>query len=56
MKDNTTIKSNRYRFIYDSYDDNIIYTTTNNIVIRYYERKNRNRTDKIILEININSC
>ena len=28
MKDNATIKSNKYRFIYDSYDNNIICTTT----------------------------
>ena len=50
MKDNATIKSNKYRFIYDSYDNNIIYTTTNNIVIKYYERKKRNRIDKVIQE------
>ena len=34
MKSNTTIESNRYRFIYNSYNNNIIYTTTNNIKIK----------------------
>ena len=28
LKGGTTIKSNRYRFIYDSYDNHIMYTTT----------------------------
>ena len=49
-KGDTMIKSNRYRFIYDSYDDNIKHAVTNNIEIKQYERKNCNKIVKIILE------
>ena len=51
------IKSNKYRSIYDSYDNSIIYTTTNNIKIKYYKKKRKcNKLDEIILRINMNSC
>ena len=49
------IKSNKYRFIYDSYDDNIKHTTTNNINIKQYERKNY-KIVRIILKINMDNC
>ena len=51
MKDDTTNKSNRYRIIYNSYGNDIIYVTTSNIKIKYYERKTYNKIDKIILKI-----
>ena len=41
---------------YDSYDNNNIYTTTNNIKIKYYERRECDKINKIILRINMNSC
>ena len=37
------IKSNKYKFIYDNYDNNIKNTTTNNLEIRQYERNNCNK-------------
>ena len=42
--------------MYDSYSNNIIYTATNNIKIKYYERRECNKMDEIILRINMNSC
>ena len=56
MKGETEIKLYKYIFIYDSYDDNNIYTTTNNIEIKYYGRRKCNEIDEIILRINMNSC
>ena len=55
MKNGTMIKLNRHGYIYDSFDNNIIYNN-NNINIRKYNRKKCNRIDKIMLNININSC
>ena len=51
MKDNTKIKSNKYRIIYNSYGNDIIYVITSNIKIKYYERKAYNKIDKMILKI-----
>ena len=50
------LNQNKYKLIYNSYDDNIKYVTINNIEIKYYRRKNCNKRDKIILRIIINSC
>ena len=45
------IKSNKYRFIDNSYGNNIKYTTTNDIKIRQYKRKSYNKIAGIILRI-----
>ena len=55
MKDNITNKSNRYRIIYNNYGNDIIYITTSNIKIKYYERKTHDKINKIILKIKIYS-
>ena len=55
-KGDTIIKSNKYRFNNNSYDDNIRHTITNNIKERQQVRKNHNKIDKIILRINMDSC
>ena len=49
-------ESSKYRSINHSYDDINKHTTTNNIVIKYYQRKKRNKMNKIISRININNC
>ena len=41
MKREITIKSNKFRFIYDNCVDNIRHTTTNNIEIRQYKKKKK---------------
>ena len=54
--ENKDIKWNKYKFIYNSYDNNIIQTITNNISIRQYQRKNYNKIIRIILRINMHGC
>ena len=38
-KGDTVIKLKKYRLIYNSYDDNIIHTTTNDTEIKQYKRR-----------------
>ena len=54
-KYDTMIELDRHGYIYDSFDNDIIYNN-NDINIRKYNRKKCNRIDKIILNTNINSC